>query len=168
MKEAVHALISELDQEAATTRRLLQRVPAEKFGWKPHPKSKSLGELSYHIASIPGGIASLMLQEGTDAKKTNFQTPCAESMDQLMQVLDEGVSKAKGILADLSPDRAMAPWRLTAGDQEVFSIPRIGVARTILLNHWYHHRGQLTVYLRLLDVPLPVVYGRSADENPFA
>jgi uncharacterized damage-inducible protein DinB len=167
LNQAINSIISELELEGKTTRRLLERVPEEKLSWKPDQKSRSLGQLAFHIASIPGRISNLMLQDGFDASKANFEGPSAESKDQLITTLDKGVAEAKNILSELTEERAFAPWTMRSGEREMFTIPRIGVARNILLNHLYHHRGQLTVYLRLLNVPLPVVYGRTADENPF-
>jgi uncharacterized damage-inducible protein DinB len=168
MNAVIQSMIAELEQEAAATRRVLKVVPEDKLAWKPHAKSRSLGELAYHVAGIPGNVSRLLLLDGYDAKKANFGGPSAESVDQLLSLLDDGVKQAKSILADLSDEKAGAIWTLTAGDRTVFSIPRLQVARNVLFNHTYHHRGQLTVYLRILDVPLPVVYGRSADTNPFA
>jgi uncharacterized damage-inducible protein DinB len=164
---AFQALISELEQEVPATRRLLERVPEDKFGWKPHDKSMSLGQLAYHIASVPGNIANLLLLDGLDASQITFERPTAKSRAELMKLLDDGIANAKKIMSGLTETQAIDPWKLVSKEKEVFTVPKIGVARTILLNHWYHHRGQLTVYLRLLDVNLPVTYGRSADENPF-
>jgi uncharacterized damage-inducible protein DinB len=164
---ALKALISELEQEVPATRRLLERVPEDKFGWKPHEKSMSLGQLAYHVASVPGNIANLLLLDGLDASQITFERPSAHSRDELMKLLDDGIASAKKIMSGFSDTQATAPWKLSLKEQKVFTVPKIGVARTIMLNHWYHHRGQLTVYLRLLNVNLPVTYGRSADENPF-
>jgi len=162
------AFIAELTQEAAATRRVLERVPEARLAWKPHPKSMSLGQLALHVATIPGNLATLLEADGLDAATVDFTQPAAESRAQILEALDTGVEKARGFLAALDAKRAAAPWRLTRGSRELFTMPRAGVVRTILLNHWYHHRGQLAVYLRLLDVPVPAVYGRSADENPLA
>ncbi|MCI0549355.1 MAG: hypothetical protein L0287_00215 [Anaerolineae bacterium] len=136
--------------------------------WAPHPKSMSLGQLALHVASLPGSISNLLMMDGFDALKAQFDPPHPESKEQILSVLEAGLVGAKQVLGDWDHQKATSPWRLTKGEEEVFTIPRSGVARSILLNHWYHHRGQLTVYLRLLDVPLPVTYGRSADEDPFA
>ncbi len=168
MNPAIQSIISELDQEASATRRLLSVVPADQLAWKPHGKSPSLGELAFHLATIPGNISRLLLMDGFDTRSANLHVPFPDSADQLLHIMDDGVKQAKAILTGLSDENASALWTLSAGDRKVFTIPRLNVARTMLLNHWYHHRGQLSVYLRLLDVPLPVVYGRSADTNPFA
>ena len=168
MARTIDTLLAELDQEAATTRRVLERVPGDKLGWKPHAKSMSLGQLALHVASIPGAIAKLLLNDGLDIGNMSFEAPAAESAAELLPALEESLRTAKDVLSGLSDDKAMASWKLTRGGRELFSAPRIGVIRSIMLNHWYHHRGQLSVYLRLLDVPVPAIYGRSADEDPFA
>lgn len=164
----IDALILELEQETKATRGLLHRIPEDRLAWKPHSKSMTLGQLGMHVASIPGRVSELMHLDGMDSSKATFTPPVPESKTQILETFETAIEKAKQNLSAVTQEKAMSPWRLSKGDQEVFSIPRIGVARTMLLNHWYHHRGQLTVYLRLLDVPLPVTYGRSADENPFA
>lgn len=168
MTNAIQGLIFELEQEAASTRRMLERLPEEKLSWKPHAKSMSLGQLALHVASTPGSVANLLLLEGLDAKTVNFEPPSAKSLAEILGALEQGVSHAKEVLNGLTPEKASGPWKLVSGEREVFTAPRIGVARNIMLNHWYHHRGQLSVYMRLLDVPVPAIYGRSADENPMA
>lgn len=168
MARMVDSLIAELDQEAGTTRRVLERVPGDKLVWKPHAKSMSLGQLSLHVATIPGAIASFLLKDGLDIGGVNFEQPTAKSAAELLPALDTSIKAAKEVLTGLDDQQAMATWKLTRGGKELFGAPRIGVARSIMLNHWYHHRGQLSVYLRLLDVPVPSIYGPSADENPFA
>jgi uncharacterized damage-inducible protein DinB len=164
----VDSILAELDQEAATTRRVLERVPNDKLGWKPHAKSMSLGQLALHVATIPGAIAGLLKQDGLDLGNVDFEAPAAKAAAELLPALEESVKTAKEVLSGLDDSRAMATWRLTRAGKELFAAPRIGAARSIMLNHWYHHRGQLSVYLRLLEVPVPSIYGPSADENPFA
>jgi uncharacterized damage-inducible protein DinB len=161
------SLINELRQEAATTKRVLERIPEEKLSWKPHEKSLSLGQLSLHVASIPGNVTRLAQLEVFDASDANFIPPQPESVQQILSAFHESLDSAESYLSGLDDKTATDTWRLTSKGKEVFSIPRIGMLRTIMLNHWYHHRGQLAVYLRLLEVPVPVIYGRSADENPF-
>lgn len=168
MLPACAALIAELSAEAPATRRVLERVPEERLGWRPHPKSMSLGQLAQHVASIPGSIARIARADGLDATTVDFTPAQAESRAALLETLEESVAGACDLLAGLTAESAAAPWRLTAGEREIFTLPRLGLMRTLALNHWYHHRGQLLVYLRLLDVPVPVVYGKTADENPFA
>ena len=160
--------MNEIQQEAAITRRVLERIPADKLSWKPHPKSMSLGQLALHIATIPGNISRLAQLEEFDAAAANFDPPAPNNAKEILTALDASVNAAEEYLGSVSESAAMGNWRLTAKGKEVFTIPRVGMLRTIMLNHWYHHRGQLSVYLRLLEVPVPVIYGRSADENPFA
>jgi uncharacterized damage-inducible protein DinB len=162
------SLIDELRQEAVTTKRVLERIPEEKLSWKPHETSMSLGQLSLHVASIPGNVTRLAQLDAFDASEANFIPPQPESVDQILSAFDESLNSAESYLSGLDNKAATDPWRLTSKGEEVFSMPRISMLRTIMLNHWYHHRGQLAVYLRLLEVPVPVIYGRSADENPFA
>ena len=162
------SLINELRQEALTTKRVLERLPEEKLSWKPHETSMSLGQLSLHVASIPGNVTRLAQLDAFDASDANFIPPQPESVEQILSAFDESLNSAESYLSGLDDKAASDTWRLTSKGEEVFSMPRISMLRTIMLNHWYHHRGQLAVYLRLLEVPVPVIYGRSADENPFA
>lgn len=161
-------MIHELEMEAATTRRVLERVPADKLGWKPHEKSMSMGQLALHVATIPGAMAGFLSPDAFDIAGVDMQAKEPESAAELVPALEEAVAKGKEYLSSLDQPRLMEHWKLVNGDKELMSAPRIGVLRSLMLNHWYHHRGQLTVYLRLNDVPLPSVYGPSADENPFA
>jgi uncharacterized damage-inducible protein DinB len=163
----MEALLNELRQEAEATRRLLERVPEERLGWKPHPKSMTLGQLALHVATIPGDVSRLAQLEELDASNANFEPAAPESKAAINTALKKSLDDATEYLGSLGADRAGATWRLTLRGTEVFAMPRAALLRSLMLNHWYHHRGQLTVYLRLLDVPLPVVYGRTADENPF-
>ena len=168
MISSVEALLAELEQEKATTRRMLERVPNEKLSWKPHPKSMTLGQLALHVASTPGAVARLAASEGMDTANVSFDPPSPQNAAELLTALEAGVMAAKDFLSSLDEPKAMAPWKLTSHGREIFTIPRLAVVRSIMLNHWYHHRGELVVYLRLLDIPVPSVYGPSADENPFA
>jgi uncharacterized damage-inducible protein DinB len=168
MIKMLEPMMSEIQQEAATTKRVLERVPEDKLSWKPHPKSMSLGQLALHVASIPGNISRIAQLEEFDTSQANFDPPAANNAKELLAALDASVKAAREYLGAVSESAAMGNWRLTSKGKEVFTIPRVGLIRTIMLNHWYHHRGQLSVYLRLLDVPVPAIYGRSADENPFA
>ncbi len=162
------ALLNELRQEAVATRRLLERVPEDRLVWKPHPKSMTLGQLALHVATIPGALCRLAQLEEFDASNANFDPPAPESKLAVEAAMKKSLEDATEYLGALGANQADSTWRLTLRGNEVFAMPRAAVLRSLMLNHWYHHRGQLTVYLRLLDVPLPVVYGRSADENPFA
>jgi len=168
MARMVDAVLAELEQEAVTTRRVLERVPGDKLTWKPHVKSMSLGQLALHVATIPGAVAKFLTGEGLDIGGVSFEQSAANSASDLLPALDESIKVAKEVLTGLDDHKALTIWRLTRGEKELFAAPRIGVVRSIMLNHWYHHRGQLSVYLRLLNIPVPSIYGPSADENPFA
>jgi uncharacterized damage-inducible protein DinB len=127
----------------------------------------SLGQLALHVASIPGNLTKLTQPDEFDASQANFSPPQPKDLGEVHAALEQSIRSAEEYLGAMTDDFALANWRLTFRDRELFSKPRIGVLRSIMMNHWYHHRGQLSVYLRLLDVPVPVIYGRSADENPF-
>lgn len=164
---AVDPMIAELDQEAEATRRMLDRVPADKLDWRPHPKSMSLGQLALHVATVCGSVGNFLEMDSFDVNDADFtQTPPA-SKDEILQRFEEEQGNARAKLEALDNERAAADWTLTKGGNELWSLPKIALARNLMFNHLYHHRGQLSVYLRLLDVPVPVTYGRTADENPF-
>jgi uncharacterized damage-inducible protein DinB len=158
-------LLQELTQEAQTTRRVLERVPGDKLGWKPHEKSMSLGQLALHVATVPGNVAQITQQ--SPFPLPTFTQPSATSAADLVPALDASVATACDILRSLDDAALGKIWQVVDGDKEVMALPVGAVLRSIMLNHWYHHRGQLSVYLRQLGVPVPSIYGPSADENPF-
>lgn len=159
----VSDILQELEQESQATRRVLERVPEDQLRWKPHPKSMTLGQLAMHVANIPGNIAEIS-RAPFDAK-TPIPRPEATTTAEILARLDESLERAKAVL-DTTEDAELAlPWRMMNGNQELWSIPRGAFLRTVMLNHWYHHRGQLTVYLRQTGALLPTVYGDSADEK---
>ncbi|MGA2324882.1 MAG: DinB family protein [Bryobacteraceae bacterium] len=160
------ALIAELEQEVKTTRTLLGRVPDDKLSWKPHAKSMTLGQLANHIATIPGGVAGFAARDSVDYG-TFSPPPQAATAAAILAVFEESAARAKAILGEMDDAALMKEWSLLKGGQTLTTMPRVGIFRYVLLNHLYHHRGQLSVYLRLLDVPVPAIYGPSADENPF-
>ena len=160
-------LIMELDREAQTTRRVLERVPTDKLTWKPHTKSMTLRQLAQHVATIPGGISAMAKHDGYDVEKFS-EPPALETTAAILAAFDASVAQAKTNLAATDDAAMMKNWSFNMGGKPIMTVPRIGVFRSMLLNHLYHHRGQLTVYLRLLNVPVPSIYGPSADENPFA
>lgn len=163
----IEDVLMELEQEAPTTRRVLERVPDDRLGWRPHPKSDTLGQLALHIANVPAAIAELATQPSLDVR-TPIPRAQPDSTAQVLAAFDRSIARTRAILSEM-PDASLAqPWRMMLGDQELARMPRAALLRSVLLNHWYHHRGQLSVYLRLLDVPVPAIYGRSADDNPFA
>ena len=162
----IQAMLQELDQEAATTRRVLERVPDDRLAWKPHDKSMSLGQLALHVATMPGAIAELSQQSPFNVPE--FVQPSATSAADLIPTLDQSLAKARDILGRMDDAALGNTWRLVHGDKEIMAIPVGAVLRSIMLNHWYHHRGQLSVYLRQVGALVPSIYGPSADENPFA
>jgi uncharacterized damage-inducible protein DinB len=162
----VDSLLMEIDQEAQTTKRVLDRIPEDKLGWKPHPKAFSLGQLALHIATAPGNIAAAAAQDSFEAP--SFSQAEAKSRQEVLDTFSKGIESAKSTLSKMDDARLMSMWSLTKNGKVLMSVPRIGFIRSILMNHGYHHRGQLSVYLRILNVPVPSIYGPSADENPFA
>ena len=162
----IDGLLAELEQEAQTTRRVLERIPQAHLSWKPHPKSMSLGQLALHVATVPGNVAELAALD-TVPEPPAFVQPEAATASELVPSLTDSVAKAKQLLGGFDDARMTALWRLQSGGKDIMTMPRSAVVRAIMLNHWYHHRGQLLVYLRLLNLPVPSVYGPTADENPF-
>lgn len=153
-------LLAELRIEAATTRSLLERVPGGSLDWRPHPRSRTLAELASHIAEIPGIFLAALDREAFDRTGPSF---AAASTEELVARLDANVARAAEVLAGLEDAHFFATWRYLVEGRVVFELPRFVVARTTAFNHLVHHRGQLSVYLRLLDVPLPPIYGPTAD-----
>jgi uncharacterized damage-inducible protein DinB len=164
----VEALRQELDREIPASRRVLERVPVDRFEWRPHPRSLSAGQLALHVASVPGNVARLAHTDGFDIATASGTYPSPRDAAELIDTFDRSIASLRDVLARLDDEAANAPWRLTFGSREIASWSRATLLRTMGFNHWYHHRGEIVVYLRLLGVPVPVVYGRSADENPFA
>lgn len=161
----IDAVLMEMEQEAQATRRLLERVPEGKLSWKPHPKSFSLGQIALHVAQLPGAISTMAAQEVFELPQ--FQQKEAENRAEILQTFERSLSTAREVLSQMDDQRLMGTWTLQNQGQALMSMPRAALLRTIMLNHFYHHRGQLCVYLRLLNVPLPSIYGPTADENPF-
>jgi uncharacterized damage-inducible protein DinB len=163
----IDAILAELDQEAHATRRVLERVPQAQLSWRPHPKSMSLGQLALHVATVPGNVAELASLDTVPEPPAFIQAEAATAAE-LVPTLDASLAKARQLLGGLDDAALNATWRLMSGGKEIMAMPRAAVLRMIMLNHWYHHRGQMLVYLRMHNVPLPSVYGPTADENPFA
>jgi len=161
----IDGMLQELEHETQTTRRVLERVPNDHLTWRPHAKARTLGQLALHVAMVPGGVAELALR--SPAQAPDFADPSPQSASELVPTLEQSIAKAKKALGAMDDAALTATWRLMRGDREVLALPRVAFLRSVMLNHWYHHRGQLTVYLRELNVPIPSIYGPSADENPF-
>lgn len=160
----IHPILAELDHEARTTTRVLERVPQEQLDWTPHPKSMPLRKLAWHLATIPMRVMQ-MLRDGTfDTAKATPPEPPADS-SSIVAAFTENIGAVREFLTTLDDATLKEQFTMMRGDVVIMTIPKIAVIRSILLNHSYHHRGQLTVYLRMLDVPLPAVYGSSADER---
>ena len=160
------SLLPEFDRETGLTRQLLERVPNEKASWKPHPKSFSLGDLSLHIANLLTWAVSTMKQTEFDINPPGgpgFAPLKFESVGTTLKTLDENVHTTRAVIAGATDGEMMVMWTFKNGGKTVFSMPRIAVLRSFVMNHMIHHRGQLTVYLRELDVPLPQMYGPTAD-----
>lgn len=155
-------LLPEFDLEMATTRRVLERVPSDKAQWKPHEKSFSIGHLAQLVARMPGWITSALKQTSLDLSK--FAGYSHEKTEALLEIFDKNVKEARAAIAGTSDKEFEAPWSLKMGDREIMKLPRGAVTRQNI-SHLVHHRGQLTVYLRLLDVPVPMIYGPTADER---
>jgi uncharacterized damage-inducible protein DinB len=160
------SILPEFDHETATTRTLLERVPADKAEWKPHAKSMSLGQLAMHIANLPNWASITLERTEFDSNPPDgprVTSPSYESGAKLLQTYDANVSAARVLLVRTTDAEFMVPWALKNGGKSLFSMPRVAVFRSFVLNHAVHHRGQLSVYLRLLDVPIPNIYGPTAD-----
>jgi uncharacterized damage-inducible protein DinB len=162
----IDGMFQELDQETRTTRRVLERVPDHRLEWRPHEKARTLGQLAMHVATVPGGVAQLAASP-SPAQVPQFSDPSPKSASELLPALEESIATVKRVLGGMDDAALTSTWRLMQGDRELIAMPRVAFLRSIMLNHWYHHRGQLSAYLRELDVPIPSLYGPSADENPF-
>ena len=157
------SLLTDFDHEMGTTRKLLERLPDDKLAWKPHEKSMALGELASHLGNIPNWAERILDDASFDIAGLPHQTPKASRVE-ILALFDESTKKTRALM-DKSDGEYMAPWSLKRGGQDMFSMPRIAAFRSFVLNHTIHHRGQLSVYLRLNDVPVPAIYGPSADEG---
>ena len=158
------SLIAELTEEAANTRKILQLVPLDKADWKPHTMSMPLGALAVHIAEIPGWTAMTLHTDGIDFAKMDFKPRKAATTDELLNILEENVTKSIVALQNSKDDDYEKNWTMRTGDTIYFVLPKSTVIRTYSYNHLVHHRAQLGVYLRLLNIPLPGFYGPTADE----
>jgi uncharacterized damage-inducible protein DinB len=164
------SLLPEFEQEMAGVRKTLERVPDDKFDYKPHPKSGSLGWLAGHLANLPSWTVFTLQQDSLDlapAGGQQFKLPETKNRKQLLDVFDKNVADARQALTNATDDQIMKPWSLLKTGQTIMTMPKVVVLRSFVLNHIIHHRAQLGVYLRLNDVPVPSIYGPSADEGAF-
>lgn len=162
------SILPEFEHETANTRKVLERVPEDKLEWKAHPKSNTIGWVAAHLAEIPGWVAGTMQQESWDLNPPGgepYRTPTATSRKQILEIFDKNVAEAKAALAAAKDPDFFKNWSLLSGGQTLFTMPRMAVIRTFVLNHMIHHRAHLCVYLRLNDVPVPALYGPSGDET---
>lgn len=158
------ALSIEIEREKDNTLRMLKALPNEQFGWKPHEKSMSLGELANHIVELQNWFPLVLNKEVLDFK-IDYIPSTLTTKEELIEVLENGFEENKKVIASLSDDNYFSQWTLKAGDFIIAEMPKAGAIRFIITNHLIHHRGQLSVYLRLLNVPVPGIYGPSADEQ---
>jgi uncharacterized damage-inducible protein DinB len=164
------ALLPEFDHEMSNTRKTLERVPDDKFGWKPHEKSGTMGWLAAHIANIPGWTVPTIGVDQLDvapADGPRYEMPQPQSRQGILELFDKNVADARKSIAETNDEHLLKPWTLLATGKQMFTAPRIGAIRGFIMNHTIHHRAQLGVYLRLNDIPVPAIYGPSADEGGF-
>ena len=159
------AFLNELENEAKVTRACLERVPADKFDWQPHEKSMKMGRLAVHCAEMFGWTKETLKQDVLDFATADFKPFEPTSTEELLAFFDNHIATAKAILAETSDETFFNEWTMRNGDQVYFTMPKVAVMRTFVMNHIIHHRGQLSVYLRLNDIPVPSIYGPSADEG---
>lgn len=159
------ALIAEMEHEAATTRKCLERVPADKFDWKPHEKSMTFGKLASHVAEMFGWTPPTLQKDELDFSKMDYKPFEPQSTDELVEYLDKNVAEAIDVLRNTPDETFFENWTMRNGEQIYFTLPKIACMRSFIMNHIVHHRGQLSVYLRLNDIAVPSIYGPSADEG---
>ena len=161
------SMLPEFDHEMANTRKTLERVPDDKFAWTPHDKSFPMGKLATHLANLPSWTSVAIDEDAFDMAPNGEQikTPECHTQKELLETFDANVAKAREALAGITDERIFQNWALVAGGHQIFSLPRVAVLRSFVMNHIIHHRAQLGVYLRLNDIPVPSIYGPSADEQ---
>lgn len=161
-------LLPEFDHEMALTRKTLERVPQDKFGWKPHEKSMTLQRLAVHLGEIPGWTGVTIAEDSFDIAPPGappYQPPVLNSTKEVVEFFDKKVAEARAAIAGASDETLMKPWTFMSGGKTIFTMPKVAVLRSFVMNHGIHHRAQLGVYLRLNNVSVPSIYGPSADEG---
>ena len=158
-------LLPEFDHEISTTRKLLERVPEDKWDWTPHAKSMKLGRLACHVAELTHFATAITKSDSMDFAKGEYIAIDAANRQQLLDAFDKAAASARAAIAGSSDENLAKPWSLLMGGKPLVTMPKAGVLRTVMMNHLIHHRGQLSVYLRLTDTPVPSIYGPSADEG---
>ena len=157
------SLLAEFEAQAPVTRRFLERLPDDRLTWQPHPRSMTAGQLAYHLAFVPGGVVRGAQKD--QVPPPAFQFPQPATKQEILDAFDQSVAAVREVLPGFDDAAMNATWRIVDGDQEILAMPRVGFLRNIMLNHWYQHRGQFCVYLRMLDVAVPSSWGPSADER---
>ena len=159
------SLLAEFEGQAPVTRKFLERLPEDKLTWKPHNKSMSAGQLAYHLASVPGGVVRFVQNNPAQAPEfASFQQPA--SRQEILKTFEESIATVRSVLPKYDDTAMKETWRMVAGEREVLAQPREEFLRDVMLSHWYQHRGQFSVYLRMLEVAVPASWGPSADEPP--
>jgi uncharacterized damage-inducible protein DinB len=158
-------MLAEFETQVPITRKFLERLPEDKLTWKPHHKSMSAGQLAYHLASVPGGIVRFVQNNPAQAPES-FKFPQPASREEILKTFDESIATVRNLLPTFDDTAMNETWRMVAGGREVLAQPRASFLRDVMLSHWYQHRGQFSVYLRMLDVAVPASWGPSADEPP--
>ncbi len=159
------SFLKEFQTQAPITRRFLERLPQDKLTWKPHEKSMTAGQLAYHLAFVPAAVVKFVKNNPAQAPKS-FEFPQPASRDEVLKLFDEGAATVRSELPKFTDDAMNETWRMVAGEREILAQPRVEFLRDVMFSHWYQHRGQFGVYLRLLNVPVPASFGPSADEPP--
>lgn len=157
-------LLPEFDREMANMRKTLERVPDDRFDWKPHEKSTTMGKLAAHLATLPTFAERALNTDSFDAAQAR-PTGSTTSTAEVLEKFDKAVADARNAIAEATDEQLLQPWTLLNGGRTILTLPRIGVLRSFIMNHMIHHRAQLSVYLRLNDIPVPALYGPSADEG---
>lgn len=159
------SFLAEFETQAPITRRFLERLPEDKLTWKPHERSMTAGQLAYHMAFVPSGVVGFVASNPAQVPK-EFNFPQPASREEILKMHDDGVAKVRESLPKFDDAAMNEPWTLMAGDKQLATQPRMQFVRDVMLSHWYQHRGQFCVYLRLLNVPVPASWGPSGDEPP--
>ena len=158
--------LSEFEIQARNTRKFLERIPEDKLTWKPNEKSMTFGQLGFHIGFVPGGIAQLVVENPAHAPENPFVFPQPASLAEILKAHDSSVAAVRSLLPKFNDAAMQETWILMGGSQHLVEVPRMVFVRDILLSHWYQHRGQLCVYLRMHNIAVPATWGPSADEAP--
>lgn len=157
------SLLAEFEAQAPVTRKYLERLPDSKLTWKPHDRSLTAGQLAYHLASVPGGVVRGAQKD--EIPPPGFQFPQPETVRNVLETFEQSIATVREVLPGFDDAAMNVTWRIVDGEKEIAAMPRGAFLRNIMLNHWYQHRGQFAVYLRILDVPVPTSWGPSADER---